>query len=307
MRKITIGTDPEFFMVNRKTNKLTSAIPYIKGNKYEPQLLPSGSNIQHDNVAVEFATRPASSSFDFIKQLKQTFTEVLDVMPKDMELMAIPSADFPDDQLDSPEACEFGCSPDYDAWDIKENSRPIPPNPNFRSCGGHVHVGCIDEEGNLIDNSMAFLLDPMGKILMVRGMDLFHGIISTVLDSSAAAIKRRELYGKAGCHRPTAYGVEYRTLSNYWTKTPYSSMLISSLTDDVVDLIISEELEDLISKVGADKIQDIINNGDSQEASRIINNILVNYISTETKFYLDECLMNLGNAGTITKEWSLAA
>lgn len=307
MRRITIGTDPEFFMVNKKNGKLTSAIPYIKGTKHEPQLLPSGGNIQYDNVAVEFATKPASSSFDFIKQLKQAFTEVIDVLPKDMDIVAVQSADFPADQLDSPEACEFGCSPDYNAWDIRENERPIPPNPNFRSCGGHIHVGCIDEEGNLIDKDMAFLLEPMGKILMVRGMDLFHGIISTVLDSSAPAIKRRELYGKAGCHRPTAYGCEYRTLSNYWTKTPYSSMLMSSLTDDVVELIINDELEDLISYVGSDKIQNIINTGDSQEASRVINNVLFDHLSKETKFYLQECITNLSDAGTIKKEWALAA
>jgi len=307
MRKITIGTDPEFFMVNKKTNKLTSAVPYIKGTKYNPQLLPSGGNIQYDNVAVEFATLPAKSSYDFIKQLKQTFTEVMNVIPKNMDLIATPSADFPDDQLNTPEACEFGCSPDYNAWSITENDRPIPPNPNFRSCGGHIHVGCIDNEGNLLDKDMKFLLDPMGKILLVKGMDLFHGIISTVLDSSPEAIKRRKLYGKAGAHRPTAYGVEYRTLSNYWTKTPYSSMLISSLTDDVIELIILEQLEEIINYVGEDNIQNIINDGDIEQATNIMNTVLVKYINKETKFYLNECLLSLNKAGTIKKEWAIGA
>lgn len=305
MRKITIGTDPEFFMRHKVTEKFISAIPYIKGTKYEPQLLPSGGNIQYDNVAVEFATKPANSSFDFIKNLKQTFTEVIDILPKDMYITAIPSADFDNDQLDTPEACQFGCSPDYNAWSITENESPVPPNPNFRSCGGHIHVGCIDDKGKLISEDMGFLLAPEGKILLVRGMDLFHGIISTVLDSSPEAIKRKKLYGKAGCHRPTNYGVEYRTLSNYWTKTPYSSMLMSSLTDDVVELIINNKLEDIISTVGNEEIQNIINDGDVQKANEVINNILLNYMSIESTNYFQECVNKLSKVSTIQKEWNI--
>ncbi|NIU82012.1 MAG: hypothetical protein GWN64_00720, partial [Candidatus Thorarchaeota archaeon] len=38
----TIGTDPEFFLIEKETGKMKSAIPYIEGSKYKPAKLTSG-------------------------------------------------------------------------------------------------------------------------------------------------------------------------------------------------------------------------------------------------------------------------
>lgn len=43
-------------------------------------------------------------------------------------------------------------------------------------------------------------------------MDAYLGVPSVIKDPD---IKRRSLYGKAGCFRLTDYGVEYRCLSSY--------------------------------------------------------------------------------------------
>jgi len=306
-RKISIGTDPEYFLMNKKTATLVSAIPYIKGDKHHPVPLKNGGNIQSDNVAVEFATKPANSTEEFISNLKATISDTLNVLPKGFELAVLPSAEFHPLELADPKAQEFGCTPDYCAWELIENEAPRHPNPNFRSCGGHIHVGCLKEDGSPTHKDAQFLLNPEGKILMIRGMDLFHGIISTILDSSAAAIERRKLYGKAGCHRPTPYGVEYRALSNYWTKTPYSSMLISSLTDDVVELILADKLNDIIAEVGAEDIQRIINTGNAEDAKITLNKVLNNYLSEDSKFYLKECTTKLKNSKNIAKEWEIGA
>lgn len=48
---------------------------------------------------------------------------------------------------------------------------------------------------------------------VVKAMDLFLGVPSVLMDEGE---ERKQLYGKAGAHRPKPYGVEYRTLSNFW-------------------------------------------------------------------------------------------
>ena len=51
-RVFTIGCDPEFFLQERKSGKLISAIPYVQGTKHEPQPLPKGGNIQRERGTV---------------------------------------------------------------------------------------------------------------------------------------------------------------------------------------------------------------------------------------------------------------
>lgn len=304
-RKITIGSDPEYFILNKVTGNLVSAIPLIKGDKQTPTTLPSGGNIQSDNVAVEFATLPAKSTAEFITNLKSSLIDTINILPENHELAVLPSATFSPEELNDPRAKQFGCSPDYCAWDLVENEPPVADDPTFRSCGGHIHIGCLDENGEITHKDASFLLDPMGKVLMVRGMDLFHGIISTVLDCSEEAVARRKLYGKAGCHRPTPYGVEYRTLSNYWTKSPTLSMLMSSLADVVVDLIVEDELEKIIDEVGPDTIREIINTGDVSSAEVVMNNVLMNYLNEDSQIYLKDSISAIEKNNSLMKAWAI--
>lgn len=296
--RATIGTDPEFFLRNRESGRLVSAIPHIKGTKSTPDPLPGGGNVQRDNVAVEFATDPAINGEDFVAKIGQAFKDVYDKLPPGHDLEVLPSATFDTDQLQHPEACEFGCSPDFNAWKMEMNDPPEPHNDNFRSCGGHIHTGHVEGDGN------EFLLEIPGKARMVKMQDTFHGVISTVLDRSSAAIERRQLYGKAGCHRPTDYGVEYRTLSNYWMKSPFLVMLIDSLTQDCLRLIREQRDDALINNIGEDEIQNIINEGKIEDAEKVLEVHLRAHLSTDSKHYLDECIAKIDDFD-FKKEWKL--
>lgn len=299
-KNATIGTDPEFFLVDKSTGKYISAIPYIEGTKYNPMSLPSGGSVQHDNVAIEFATDPVDSKEDFVNAIKNAFKDISNKIPKGHDITAVPSADFENDQLKHPEALEFGCDPDYDAWEVAINTKPVAENQNFRSCGGHIHVGHVEGDGN------DFLLDPYGKIDTVKMMDFVHGIISTILDNSIAAIERRKLYGKAGCHRPTDYGVEYRVLSNYWLKSPQLVMMVYSLTQDVLRLIREDVHLKLIDSVGSNRIQAIINEGLIDEATVIFENNIKPVLSEDSLNYIKECINKIEHYN-FKKEWELEA
>ncbi|HLD89510.1 MAG TPA: hypothetical protein VI911_00565 [Patescibacteria group bacterium] len=275
----TIGCDPEFFLKD-ENGKLVSAIGIIPGTKEEPYGLPNGAGLQVDNVALEFSSPVASKREDFVDILRATFADIFENIPKGYTIAAEPSAIFDDKQLEHPDAQRFGCTPDFDAWTLQVNEKMPAENPNLRSCGGHVHVGHVPGDGN------DFLLDPYGKLAAVKTMDTLHGIISTMLDSGDAAIARRQLYGSAGCHRPTHYGIEYRVLSNFWMKSPMLVMLIDSLTQDALALIQSGQHEGLIADIGEDTIINTINNGDVEAAKSILDTHLYAVLSEDSRFYL---------------------
>ncbi len=294
----TVGTDPEFFLRRTEDNKLVSAIPFIKGTKEQPALLEGGGNMQRDNVAVEFATPPVCGRTNFISVIRRTMMEVMNKLPSGHEIVAESSAYFDEKELEHEEAQRFGCDPDFCAWCVKQNDPPVGPKPTFRSCGGHIHVGYIKDSGN------DFLLDFEGKLLTVRSMDLFHGIISVILDNAAESIERRNLYGKAGSHRPTDYGIEYRALSNYWMKSPFLAALMYSLTEDVLHLIRQGKAEPLIKNVTGDVIQDVINSGKESDAADIMQNIILPNISGESKELFDNCTGD-NNVMPLAKAWSI--
>jgi len=195
---ITIGADPELFLVDNH-KKLISAVNLIGGTKESPLPLElPGCAVQEDNVAAEFNIPPCTSFNDFHTNIQYVLEHLkYKVKPLGLSLATkVASHTFTDDQLETWQAMVFGCEPDYNAWTNKQNPRPSIDNPNLRSAGGHIHVGTN-----------------LDKIEVIRSMDLHLGIESLDLDKDT---ERRKLYGKAGAFRPKEYGVEYRTLSNFW-------------------------------------------------------------------------------------------
>jgi len=302
MSNHTIGTDPEFFL--KKGKKYVSAIPYIKGSKHKPAALPSGGTIQRDNVAVEFATVPAQSGKDFVNKVRSCLKDTLNAIPADHELVVEPSACFEKNELTDPEAQEFGCEPDFSAYLLSENEKPYCEDFTFRSCGAHIHVGCLDSDGKPM-KGLEFLKEFKGKIETVKAMDLLHGIVSTILDNSLAATKRKELYGKAGCHRPTEYGVEYRVLSNYWMKSPELVMLMDSLTKDALSLVRSGKLQTIMESVTEYILQDVINNGRIEKAAELMEKYISQHLSTESTDLFGLCKDNIKKYKTVKEEWGL--
>ena len=293
----TVGTDAEFFLKDA-SNEFVSAIPYIKNGKHSPKVLPSGGNVTHDNVALEFATPVANDENEFIEVVGKTMRESITDLPKGIVLDTSASVDFPKSELDHEEARVFGCDPDFDAWELIINEVPFEAcDGQFRSVGGHLHIGHVEGVGN------DFLLEPMGKVFTVKALDVMLGIPMTIMDNNNASIARRDLYGKAGCHRPTNYGVEYRSMSNFWLFSPKLVQVVHKLADDALASIRNGSAIKLVEKIGEKEIQRVINQGDKEAAKNLWSDLISKEVSKDSKKIFTA--LSRRKRFNIYKEWSL--
>jgi len=192
-----LGADPEVFLVDAK-GKHISAIGLIKADKWHPLQIPNmqkGFTLQEDNVALEYGIPPASSADEFVAHIAAVMERSKDWL-NGLSFSKLSCTVFDKDQMNHPMAHVFGCEPDFNAWTGEPNIKPEPPHKYMRSAGGHIHVETKK--------------DPL---LVSKNMDLFLSVPAVLMDKGE---ERKKLYGKAGAHREKPYGVEYRSLSNFW-------------------------------------------------------------------------------------------
>lgn len=214
----SLGADPEFFLEAREkaTGEWQPQIVcgLLGGTKDTPLPLGIGKGfaVQEDNVMAEYNVPPSSRGDDLRRDVQRGLHAVL-AKVRGMRASPKHAIDFPvEELLLHPGAMMFGCSPDFDAYNNGAAAPPINPETlvyttggkqyGRRFAGGHVHLGY--ERHNEIPGWVA-----------ARLCDAFLGLRS-VLDGDRQLGGRRELYGQPGRFRPTPYGIEYRTLSNYW-------------------------------------------------------------------------------------------
>jgi hypothetical protein len=210
----TIGTDPEFFI--HDTKKFVSAIGRVPGSKEEPCPTSFG-NIHADNVALELNVNPADSSTAFVSNMKESmqFADEL-VTSQGCTIRKEHFAEFEEDELKDPMAKFAGCDPDWNAYSLTINNPPCLYSTNYRSAGGHIHIGCEIQRSDIPD--------------LVKMLDLLITVPMLKYEQKG----RRNLYGKAGSFRVKPYGLEYRTPSNLWA---FSSAGIEWVYDKVRDAL----------------------------------------------------------------------
>lgn len=251
---VTIGADPEVFL--NKNKKLVSAYGLVEGTKKKPCFCDKGA-LQVDGIAAEFNIDPARNKKEFVENI----LTVMDILQKtvghDTDIVINPVAEFGIDFLESlsREEYDLGCSPDFNAHSLSMN-RPPEKNTMFRTGAGHIHIGYCEDQ----DTSMGFAFEVIAPL--VRELDIYLGVPSILIEHPN---KRRELYGKAGCFRPKKYGVEYRTLSNFWLKTREGVEWVYENTFAAIESFVSGKL--LSEKYDA---QAIIDNNDLNAADELV-------------------------------------
>lgn len=212
-REFKLGCDPEIFVKNQ--NKFICAEGLVKGTKQEPQKIINGM-VQVDGMALEFGIDPVKTENGFVRRITNVMRRVKNMVPAHLEFdPSTPCVTFDKDVFDSAseKSKELGCDPDWNAYTGELN-----PTPNakvdFRTTSGHIHIGWTRGMNPLEPSHL------MACRMLAVNMDYWVGIPSLFWDSTPEAMKRRELYGKAGAFRPKPYGMEYRTLSSRWLMHP---------------------------------------------------------------------------------------
>lgn len=239
----TLGADVEIFL--SQNGNPTPAIGLLKGSKTKPLPVNHG-NLQEDNVMAEFAIDPAESKDQWVRHLNAVFHELMNTVGDQYEPMILPSCQFPDEMLTHPKAREFGCDPDINAYTLDMGAYSPDQVGNLRTCGGHIHVGESMTDDQIIDT--------------VRAMDMFLGVPSVLADEDD---NRRRFYGQAGSFRVKDYGLEYRSLSNFWIRT-------DGLMEWAYDAAIQAVQFIKNGNQVPEEVQNIINNSDRDGARRFI-------------------------------------
>ena len=262
--KVLIGADPEMFLFSEQYNKFVPVCGLVGGTKKEPKkITEDGHAVQEDNVMVEYCIPPCATVEEFVKNIKFTKDYIDETILKPLDLVSrcVASARFKEEELESEQAREFGCDPDYNAWTFETNEVER-TDLTLRTSGGHIHVGY---EGH----------NPNTNIDIIRAMDLFLGLPSIIMDTDT---ERRKMYGKAGAYRhKPKYGVEYRVLSTFWTENEELMKWAFEQTQKAIEFVNAGGII-----TNPDDIINVINNSDAEKALEILSdyNIEINLITS---------------------------
>jgi hypothetical protein len=280
-----IGGDPEFFIATKKGAVIPSC-GLIGGTKKEGVELARGYTWLEDNVAVEL-NFPASDS---ASMFCDTITKTLDYAFAQLHRMGYtgvikPAHTFSALELSHPKALTFGCDPDFCAYDNNApasvddktgKAREVAVNEfkTDRFCGGHIHLS-YRNPGEV----------PAWVVVLL--LDAYVGLPSLAFDKQGS---RRKAYGCAGLYRPKEYGVEYRTMSNWWLNIT-SNMVYMAGTALSIARAVDEfpvEVSTLFNKIPFADIKAIIDNEKVKEAYELhtyLKNIRhVDTIGIDTSF-----------------------
>ena len=271
---VMFGCDPEFFFEKKgqiigsekiidiekglnikKTGTYTGSTSGLKESKFVV-----------DGVQAELNPKPDTCRARLGNEISQCFRTLYEKMKEDKDLCInfLPTVEIKKEELMSlnEKSRVFGCSP---SKNIDKNSRNIvslrdPKTYKYRSAGGHIHLG----EANNYDNVHIAMKEPER---IVNIMDIIVGNTCVLIDRDPGNKERRKVYGRAGEYRTPKYGLEYRTLSNFWLRSYPLMSFVMSLSRLSVSIIANsmpgrDFEKDLLDCVDIKKVRKAINRND---------------------------------------------
>ena len=287
----TFGGDPEFFIADENGEVMAS--DKIFPGKEKPIEFKgvdcyNGKEKDCDNLKLFFDGIQAEMNIGIQRcreyvadNIRICITRALGIMgrkDKTYKILLEPSVEVSKEVIEGadPEARRFGCMPDFNAYTLTTNTSEIDAtNHPYRYAGGHIHLGVSSPYLKKSSGEYKMAKTEEGHIRIIKLLDLLVGIPCAILDDSKGAIIRRYEYGKSGCFRPTPYGIEYRTPSCWWIKSPITVSLILGLARlawtiaaSYSDTNMDEQLFKLI-KYEPEDIKGICDESDKKEAIKV--------------------------------------
>lgn len=261
MSKLLLGSDTEVFVLNPLTNKMSSVAGVLGADKYNKKVVAPDVRIQEDNVLLEWDINPHSEMESFLQNINKAHS-ISETSANEVGLQVVRnicSHVYSEEDLKTfhKDAFIFGCEPSFNALTGAMNERPVSSKIGLRTAGGHIHFGFnhlreVDQQSQQIVGVMC---------------DYFLGLPSLTMDTDT---QRRELYGKAGEVRFKEYGVEYRTLSNFWTFNSDNIKFVWEQCQKVYKKLTEGSFMETISIVSPEEIQRVINQNDVKTAEQYL-------------------------------------
>ena len=247
-----MGCDPEFFFVSNGKVLEASKVLSDKGFTVKHQRpLARGiegvtSRFVIDGVQAELNPKPYSCRANLANEIRECFFKLNEEVIKKQSVGINFSGviKLSEDEMAqlSETSKKFGCAPSNNVYTGKESEIKVnPATYSYRTAGGHIHIGGCD----YLYDSLTTVLHSKSK-LFVRLLDLIVGNTCVMLDRDPGQVERRKVYGRAGEYRLPKYGLEYRTLSNFWLQSYPLMSLVFGLVRFAVTIgynIVTEERE----------------------------------------------------------------
>lgn len=258
--KITLGSDPELCLWSVEQGKIVSAIPVLKNDKYSPAKLPGKINVYADNVLVESSFPPVKTTNQLLKSLQTVFKRTQDFLGDKFRLLPKASHVYDMSELKDDQAWMVGCNPSWCAYTLKANN-PSDFTSGLRTGSFHIHVGY--EKATTL----------AGRTDTIKLLDAIVGTASIVFTNDDSSAARRALYGQAGEHRPTPYGLEWRVLDNYALRSPELTELTLNLIDYTLSVVLSNREKSLLALVDESEVRKAIDKSDKELALEVLKKL----------------------------------
>lgn len=273
--------------------------PFVPNNKgltvidgVQAELHPAADTCR-DRLANNIISCLTGVEHSMVGEVKADFSQVVEVSKDELDTLA-------------DENKKFGCSESMNTHKKGKNKvtqiKADPMKYLKRSAGGHIHMGAtpklsprvptgktIEEKDmlsgemykrpemkyELYDNPQFLALK--NPDVLVPVLDIILGNTCVMIDRNPANAERRKNYGKAGEYRLPTYGLEYRTLSNFWLRGRPLFSLVFGLARQAVNMVVYDNqtghVEHLMSLVDMADITKAINENDMDLAVKNWNKI----------------------------------